>query len=138
MGFSAAILGGAPARVFAGEGKEVKDVDRYLLLDPLYHFRQSSFENVLNSTFHFRRGSSNGTPVRLVEVSAFGDGNSKQQSLENSESFALLFVGPRDTPLRQDTYTVKHDLLGSFSLLISRGGPGPEGHYYHAVINRTV
>ena len=138
VGFSAAILGGAAARVFAGDDSEAKDVGRYLLLDPLYHFRQSSFENVLGSTFHFRKGNSNGTPVRLVGVSEFGGGNSKQQSIENSESFALIFVGPRDTPLKQDTYTVKHDLLGSFSMLISHGGPGPEGYYYHAVINRTV
>jgi hypothetical protein len=138
VGFSAAILGRAATHAFAGNINDVKNLDRYLLLDPLYHLKQSTFENVLNSTFYLRRGSSNGTPVNLVGVSSLGRGDIKQQAFENSESFALTFVGPRDTLLDQDIYTVKHDLLGSFSMLVTFGGPGPEGHYYNAIINRAV
>jgi hypothetical protein len=56
-----------------------------------------------------------------------------------AENFSLLFYGPGDRPLTQDTYCFEHDTMGCFEMFIV---PAPGGDssrtYYHAVFNRVV
>jgi len=70
----------------------------------------------------------------LIGVNSFA---SRKQTAAGKEGFSLLFRGPQDTPLKQDTYLIEHDDLGLFSFLIvpmrTRDTYAP---YYEAVINR--
>ena len=50
-----------------------------------------------------------------------------------SEPFALLFRGPAEQALRQDTYEVEHPALGRFLLFIVPVGFDEAGRYYEAV-----
>jgi hypothetical protein len=54
------------------------------------------------------------------------------------ECFSLLFRGPYDRPLPQDTYRFAHDSLGEFVLLIVPLFPEEKARVYEAVFNRLA
>lgn len=73
--------------------------------------------------------------TKLVDVTSFA---SRKQVAAGKEGFSLLFHGPKDLTLQQNTYLIEHEELGMFSFLIvpvlqikDKRGP-----YYEAVINR--
>jgi hypothetical protein len=70
----------------------------------------------------------------LVDVANFA---SRKQTAAGKEGFSLLFRGPQDLTLKQDTYLIEHEELGLFSFLIvpvrTRDTRAP---HYEAVINR--
>lgn len=72
--------------------------------------------------------------LKLIDVT---DLASWEQSKTGKEGFSLLFLGPKDPTLKQNTYLIEHEELGIFSFLIVpiklRNKAGP---YYEAVINR--
>lgn len=53
----------------------------------------------------------------------------------SKECFSLMFSGS-GTSLRQDTYTVKHASLGTFSMLLAPSGMNKRDKKYEAVFNR--
>lgn len=53
----------------------------------------------------------------------------------SKECFSLMFSGS-GTALRQDTYTVKHASLGTFSMLLAPSGMNKRDNKYEAVFNR--
>jgi hypothetical protein len=72
--------------------------------------------------------------ITLVDVANFA---SRKQAAAGKEGFSLLFRGPKEIPLKQDTYLIEHDELGMFSfLVVPVGTQGTRGPYYEAVINR--
>ena len=56
----------------------------------------------------------------------------------SGECFSLLFRGPRNRLLAQDTYRVAHDSVGEFELLIVPLLPDHDALYYEALFNRLV
>jgi hypothetical protein len=72
--------------------------------------------------------------IKLVDVNSFA---SSKQTAAGKEGFSLIFRGPQDTPLNQDTYLFEHEQLGMFSFLIvpvrTKDTRAP---YYEAVVNR--
>ena len=70
----------------------------------------------------------------LVNIASFA---SRKQTATGKEGFSLLFRGPRDTTLKQDTYLIEHEELGMFSfLIVPVGSRDTRAPYYEAVINR--
>jgi len=72
--------------------------------------------------------------VKLVDVTSFG---SRKQTAAGKEGFSLLFRGPQDNLLKQNTYLIEHAQLGMLSfLIVPVGTRDTRSPYYEAIINR--
>ena len=72
--------------------------------------------------------------VRLIEVLNLG---SRHSIDGKKEAFTLTFRGDVGSPLKQETYMIEHDKLGTFSLfLVPIVARDKSARYYEAVINR--
>ena len=93
----------------------------------------ASFKSHLGTSFQINHQAAK-VKATLVNVSSFA---SRKQTAAGKEGFSLLFRGPEDTFLKQDTYLIEHEELGMFSFLIvpvrTRDTRNP---HYEAVINR--
>lgn len=94
---------------------------------------KAAFESQLNTKFLINHEAAK-VPVTLVNVTNIG---SKKEIKAGKEGFSLLFRGPKDTALQQNTYLIEHESLGMFSFLIVpiRTRDNRAAHY-EAVINR--
>src|ERR1041384_7348924 len=117
----AALLRGASAPLAFGQSKQQLGsgigpvVPKQVLADPLYNLTSDMLraENDLNPP-----------PVR-------------EHLTKGRDCFSLVFQGPRNLPLRQETYTIQQSRLGSFQLLLVPGtSKDAFGPHYEAVINR--
>lgn len=94
---------------------------------------KAAFESQLHTEFLINQGASK-VVVSLVEVANIG---SKKENKTGKEGFSLLFRGPKDTTLQQNTYLIEHEKFGMFSFLIvpirTKDKRAP---HYEAVINR--
>lgn len=94
----------------------------------------AAFKAQLGTTFTINNHDGK-VKTTLVDVTSFA---SRRQVAAGKEGFSLIFRGPKDLTLQQNTYLIEHDKLGMLSFLIvpvlqtnDRRGP-----YYEAVINR--
>ena len=63
---------------------------------------------------------------------------SEKQVTPNQELYWLMFRGPKDKPLPQMLYHLKHESLGDVALFLVPVGEDPEGFQYQAVFNRLI
>lgn len=93
----------------------------------------AAFESQINTTFLINHQGSK-VKVKLIEVTNHA---SRKQTKAGKEGFSLLFHGPKDEVLKQDTYLFEHEKLGMFSFLIvpTKIDRRPAPHY-EAVVNR--
>ena len=93
----------------------------------------ASFKAQLGSSFLINHQASK-VKITLVDVSDFA---SRKQSAAGKECFSLLFRGPEEADLKQDTYLIEHEQLGMFSfLVVPVGTKNTRAPHYEAVINR--
>ena len=93
----------------------------------------ASFKSQLGSNFLINHEASK-VNVKLVDVTSFA---SRKQTSLGKEGFSLLFRGPQESTLKQDTYVIKHEELGMFSfLIVPVGTKDKRAPHYEAVINR--
>lgn len=93
----------------------------------------AAFKSQLGTNFFIDHQTAR-VKTTLVSVASFA---SRKQTAAGREGFSLLFRGPEDMPLQQDTYLIEHEELGLFSFLIVPVGiKGTQAQYYEAVINR--
>jgi len=93
----------------------------------------ASFKSLLGSSFLINHEASK-VKITLVDVTSFA---SRKQTAAGKEGFSLLFRGPQQTTLEQDTYLIEHEQLGMFSfLVVPVGTKDTRAPYYEAVINR--
>ena len=93
----------------------------------------ASFKSQLGTSFQINHQASK-VKVTLVDVANFA---SRKQAAAGKEGFSLLFRGPKDATLKQDTYLIEHAQLGMFSfLIVPVGSKGTRAPHYEAVINR--
>jgi len=72
--------------------------------------------------------------VKLVDVTNFA---SRKQTAAGKEGFSLLFRGPQDNILKQNTYLIEHAELGMLSfLIVPVGTRDTRSPHYEAIINR--
>ena len=92
---------------------------------------KKDFDPHLNSSFAIHTEEGQTVKAKLVEIS--------DHSNEKIDAFSLLFKGPKNKPIPQDTQKVKHAKLGELSLFI---GPvvyhKTDGTYYEAVFSRLA
>lgn len=93
----------------------------------------ASFKSQLGTSFQINHQASK-VKITLVDVANFA---SRKQAAAGKEGFSLLFRGPKETTLKQDTYLIEHEQLGMFSfLVVPVGTKDTRGPHYEAVINR--
>jgi hypothetical protein len=93
----------------------------------------ASFKSQLGSSFIINHQASK-VKITLVDVTSFA---SKNQTAAGKEGFSLVFRGPKETTLKQDTYLIEHEQLGMFSfLVVPVGTKDTRAPHYEAVINR--
>ena len=93
----------------------------------------TAFKSQLGTKFFINHEASK-VKMTLVDVTNFA---SRKQTEAGKEGFSLLFRGPQETTLKQDTYLIEHEQLGMFSFLVvpvrTKDTRAP---HYEAVINR--
>ena len=93
----------------------------------------AAFKSQLGTSFLINHQASK-VKVKLVDVTSFA---SRKQTAAGKEGFSLLFRGPKETTLKQDTYLIEHEELGMFSfLVVPVGTKDTRAPHYEAVINR--
>jgi len=92
----------------------------------------ASFKSQLGTSFLINHQASK-VKLTLINVANFA---SRKQTAAGKEGFSLLFRGPQETFLTQDTYLVEHEELGMFSFLMVPVGAKDTRPHYEIVINR--
>ena len=93
----------------------------------------TSFKSQLGTSFVINHQASK-VKLELVDVSSFA---SRKQAAAGREGFSLLFRGPQELTLKQDTYLIEHEELGMFSFLVVPVGiKNKRAPHYEAVVNR--
>lgn len=93
----------------------------------------ASFKSQLGTNFLINHQASK-VKIELINVTNFA---SRKQTEAGKEGFSLLFRGPKETALKQDTYLIEHEQLGMFSfLIVPVGTKDKRAPHYEAVINR--
>lgn len=107
--------------------------------DPLFFMTRTTFAQYVNTTFVIDPGYTFPIQTTLVEVRDLRSAADKKRNLPGQECFALAFRAPdEDSLVRQNTYRVRHDALGTFELFVVPVHD-KQGHlFYEAVINRLV
>ena len=92
----------------------------------------ASFRSQLGTSFQINHQAAK-VKFTLVDVANFA---SRKETAAGKEGFSLLFRGPQETALKQDTYVIEHEQLGMFSFLVVPVGTKKRAPHYEAVINR--
>jgi hypothetical protein len=92
----------------------------------LAEMTSDTFVPHLRTRFSLYLGTQRMATVTLIDVEVLD-----QPGLD---AFSLVFRAPRSVSLAQDTYTVKHAILGTFALMLVP--VGREHVHYEAVFNR--
>jgi hypothetical protein len=93
----------------------------------------TAFKSQLGTSFFINHDSLK-VKLTLVGVTNFA---SRKQTAAGKEGFSLIFCGPQDVTLKQDTYLIDHKELGIFSfLVVPVGTKDTRAPRYEAVINR--
>jgi hypothetical protein len=93
----------------------------------------TAFKSQLGTKFSINHEASKVKMV-LIDVTNFA---SAKQTAAGKEGFSLVFRGPQEATLKQDTYLIEHEQLGMFSLLVVPvGTKDRRAPHYEAVINR--
>lgn len=94
------------------------------------NFVKDTFEPHLNTTFRVSLGATRAPDLELIEVSDL--------RIKNPKNFSLLFRGPNDLYLPQQSYTFEHEQIGAFDLFITPVGRDEDGTYFEAIFNRVL
>ena len=95
------------------------------------------FARQVNTSFFLRAGSKT-VKLLLVEASVFSAATPDSEDAGN-EKFSLLFRGPAQPPLEQDTYLFDHPRIVRLSIFIVPIGCLDTTHcYYEAIFDRPV
>ena len=90
---------------------------------------QEMFKENLNSTFKLQLNEEQSLALALIECNDLGSSAAQEQ-------FSLIFRGPGEYYLRQMTYELEHESLGTATLFLVPVRKDANGFYYEAIINR--
>lgn len=142
MGLAAVVRGGLAPLAFGQSKQQLGSgignvIPKQVFADPLFYLSRKIFTQNLNTKFAFSLGEVKLGYLVLIEVNDLNPPYIKGEVTNGRECFSAVFQGPRSLPLRQETYTITHDTMGSFQLLVVPGRQTDlSGRHYEAVINR--
>lgn len=93
---------------------------------------RASFELHLNTTFRLHLEDVDALDLELIEAS------DKTPERFNGEQFSLIFKGPPDPFLPQQTYTLEHAAMGRLDLFLVPVDQKKDGFRYEAYFNRAA
>jgi hypothetical protein len=103
---------------------------------------KAQFSEYLTTTFWVTLGNGNTIEVELVAVNEIKKHSStvKEPAKAKRERFSLIFRGPKDKPLKQDSYTMQHHNLGTLLIFLVPMGSDKNGSglRYEAVVSRLA
>lgn len=143
LGLAALLTGGISSIAFGQKSSQLGSgigapIPKEALTDPLARITRNMFAENLRTRFTLSLGGVKLTDVTLIEVNDLNPPFVKSHGTTNKECFSLVFQGPRSLPLRQETYSVAHDTLGTFELFVVPGDPGRGSTlHYGADVNRV-
>jgi hypothetical protein len=124
-------IGVAGAALVAASGRDLAaGLISWMFPAPLM---RSTFAARLDETFQVRTSAAS-VELRLVKAEPLHSAAPSPASADHS--FALLFRGPADQPLAQNTYNFAHSRIGSFPLFIVPMAVEHDARYYQAIFNR--
>jgi hypothetical protein len=91
----------------------------------------ASFSEHLNTKFRIYANDSTPVEAELVEAEDLG-------TTPRQERFSLIFHGPLEPFLVQQTYKIEHDRMGQLTLFLVPIGRDDKGFSYQAVFNRLL
>ena len=92
---------------------------------------QAIFSELLDQCFTARTLSGESIELQLVEVKPLR----ASEGSPNQEPYSLLFRGPADSSLSQQTFRLQHEVAGTFSLFLTRVMGQGEGSFFEAIFN---
>ncbi|HET8676727.1 MAG TPA: twin-arginine translocation signal domain-containing protein [Blastocatellia bacterium] len=102
---------------------------------------KAQFSEFLNTTFWISLGTANTLEVELIDVNELKHSSAAMEPAKaKRERFSLIFRGPKDKPLKQDSYTMKHHNLGTLLIFLVPMGSDKKGTglRYEAVVSRLA
>jgi hypothetical protein len=107
--------------------------------------RRSTFQSVLSDYFQTTNGMGTQVSLLLLAINDLPEPSQRRASARTQEwresSFALVFRGPLEIPLAQNTYHLKHPGLGHLEIFLVPVGKVEKdaaGRDYEAVFNRVA
>ena len=89
-----------------------------------------AFARTQNTVFTTKSGEDEPVDLKLVEVT------DKTPEGFPGEQFSIVFEGPADAPLGQQTYQLEHGDMGSLELFLVPVGEQDDKRFYEAFFNR--
>jgi hypothetical protein len=97
---------------------------------------RSTFAPFVNTTFRVQTGPLSVVALTLVSAADLKAASPNPSLMAGTESFSLLFVGPRrSSRLMDGIYNIDHRALGRFSLFMAPVGK-PQQRHYEAIVTR--
>ena len=93
---------------------------------------EADFAKNVNTTFRVELESPRPIEVKLIAVTRRVTEPNEQAGMER---FSVVFYGPADVFLPQNTYRMTHPQMGEFEIFLVPLGPEAEGFRYEAVYN---
>ena len=90
---------------------------------------QKAFADQIDTKFTLVLEGFDPIELKLSRVSDLIESN-------GAEGFSIVFKGPGEFVLRQNTYRLEHDAMGAFEILLVPIGKDEQGVDYEAVFNR--
>ncbi len=97
----------------------------------IYDLTRDEMAEYVNTPFAVVNAPAAPVTVQLTEVTP-------RRATPRQEIFSLLFHGPADHFLPQHTYTLRHEQLGEFDLMLVPVEKDAEGFIYEAAFNRLI
>jgi hypothetical protein len=136
------VCAGVPLKIFAGESLDAATTKAKSMpvgasaTSSLAALNSEIFSRHLNTNFSLAHDHGKSV-VSLIEVNHWQGGPANGLTAKDGrECFSLVFRGPANEALRQNTYQVTHDSLGKFDLLVVPMASRKQGSYYEALFNR--
>ena len=98
----------------------------------LEELTRTSFEPHLNSTFQLDHEEAGALDLELTEAT------DKTPEGALGEQFSLIFKGPPEPYLPQQTYALEHPALGQMGLFLVPVAQEEDGFLYEAYFNRST
>jgi hypothetical protein len=99
---------------------------------------RSIFAGQVGDTFIAQNGDFAPVALQLFKVRDLRSTRARAaqgQSIDLERSFSILFRGPVDRPLLQESYQLEHERIGRFALFIAPMRAEEDARYYEAIFN---
>lgn len=95
---------------------------------------EKEFSQYINTKFRLNIDRAEPIELELIEVKSYANKN-KPGEQPGMERFSLFFRGPLDNFLKQGTYSLSHERMGSLDIFLVPLSREETGYSYEAVFN---